>query len=487
MYTAKEIFAFGLNAMKTSERVTVRIAAGDPTVLAQLGAVAAQISMVSRQYDINVLEPFFKSLDTTVLAAAANRGVLPLGKSAHQKIHCVNPTLGAVSLAQGRQIFDSKGNAYEVITPVLIGAGLTATIEARQFERRTITNTVPLSVPFYEIPIDGSDKGLFIESMTVTDDLDDPYDYRRDYANIIDGEKIYNVEVDEQRRMIIRLGAQDAVGRLVYGFQPPSGMQFTVELLECVGEVILDANSTFTLATVTDAYEQRLTMNLMETLSNGANPLTVDVLRILSRYPTLNETDSAVYFNDYDYVFRKYLPDLVFLSVWNERVEEQVRGASLLNINRCFVAFEVAGMSSSDVHDFIDQMLVRQGSKLLARYDYVKVDNVVGIEIVGKISSIYDMTTVQGQIRGVLLNAYGRGKPLVSNGMFNVFEQTQTISALLKDKEKGVLALQDEISNFDVIITGLNSLPEAYRYLTTGSIVINLVPVQNGGGGFWNN
>lgn len=486
MYTAQEIFAFGINAMKNSERVSVRIAASDPTVLEQVGAVAAQISMVSRQYDINVLEPFFKSLDTTVLAAAANRGVLPLGKSAHQKIRCVNPSLGGVTLEQGRQIFDAKGNAYEVITPVLIAGGAWEFIEARQFERRTILNTVPLSVPFYEIPIEDSDKGLFIESMTVTDDLDDAYEYRRDYANIINGEKIYNVEVNEQRRMVIRLGAQDAAGRLVYGFQPPSGMQYTVELRECVGEITLDANSSFSLATISDAYEARLTMRLEETLSNGANPLTIDVLRILARYPTLNETDSAVYFNDYDYVFRKYLPDLAFLSVWNERVEEQVRGASLLNINRCFVAFEVAGMSSGDVHDFIDQMLVRQGSKLIARYDRVKVDNEVEILIEGKISSIYDITTVKGQISGVLLNAYGRGKPLVSNGMFNVFEQTQTISALLKHKENGVLALQDEISNFNVTVMGLNSLPEAYRYLTADSITINLVPVHRGGGGFWN-
>lgn len=452
--------------------------AGDPRLLAQLDAMATMFAMLSQQIDVAESEPFIKARVGTVMADAALKGVLPLGRPARVRVTVNNPGLTPVTLSVGRGILDGKGRRYSVDGAATIGAGATTTITAQQLTTRQILHTVAGTVPFYSVQITPSADGSHLAGIDVSD-AGGAFTYSPEFCNVERGERVFHVETDEYRRVHLRFGAKDA-GTLVVGHQPVNGDVLTITLRECGGLVELDAGAGFALEYVGSPAESLLKLTLDSILADGAGPPDTDTLRMLARYPALHD-GNAVFLSNFDFLLRRQLSGVDFLAVWNEQIEESVRGASVNNINKLFISFLIPGQSSGVSQDQIRQIIARaDDSYKVAFVNHIAVP--VPITVNAQVGVVHDTADVEAQIRAALLAEYGAGTVNASRGLQNLI-RFQLLNQILIDK---VVALQDQISDFTVTIGSTPAArPEHYRYLSAGSITVTVTRIQSTTG-LWN-
>lgn len=449
--------------------------AGDPRLLAQIDAMATMLSMMSAQLDLAEVEPFIKARDGTVLADASLKGVLPLGRPAMMEITVANPGGSSVTISAGRAIVDGKGRRYVVEGSAVIGAAGSGTITARQASVREVVHTVSGTAPFYAVQIPASEDGLHVAGIEVEDETA-AFTYTVEFCNVGPGDRVFHVETDEYRRLWVRFGAEDAGGSVV-GHQPADGNVLTIRITECEGKVDIAAGAKFALEYIGSTPESLLTFTLSEVLSAGFNPASIETLRLLARYPALHDSN-AVYLSNFDFLLRRHLPPVSFLAVWNERIEEAVRGASVTNINKLFVTYVIPGQSGATSEAQITSIIERADDSYAI--EFVDVDEIeVPITVTARVSVVHDAGDVEAQIRAVLLAQYGAGSIAASRGLSNVF-RFQLLNQLLVAQ---VPALQDQISDFSVTIGSTpDPLPEQYRYVTSGSLTVTVTREQSSTG-----
>lgn len=470
--TYSEILQAGINAASTYPNAGTLIRAGDPLLMSQMSSQAAMLELVAAHTEVAQFEPFLKARDATVLADAALKGILPLGRACRVKLSVFNPGPGTFTLAAGRRLQDDSGRYYVADTGLSVPAGQTLTLQCTQKTSRTVTHTVELASPFYKIQIPFEDEAAHLNTLEVWKG-GVMFEYAPEWFNVEAGDLAYQVEVDEQRRMWICMGSGGVVG---YGVS--AGDAFEIRLTECEGRVDnLSAGGSFTLEYTYETIDGMVRATLVEVLDEGADPLTIDELRIISQYQSIHD-HSAVYLGNYGALIRRYLKPMTFLSVWNEQVEEEVRGPSVDHINKLFISGEVDGMSNAVFEDRVRRLIWRADDSL--RVGFVpKVDTPVPLDVVCTISVVHDEDAVKAQIKTVLLRAYGRGQLAVSVGMSGPLRE-QAISKVIK----AVPALQDEQSDFRITLTLPTALPENYLYLTEASINV-IVHRKTTGQGLW--
>lgn len=473
-YLKSDFIAAFEAAVVSRPTVAAAYRAGDPRLIAQIEAMATMMAMFSQQVDVAEAEPFVKSRVGTVLADATLKGVLPLARVARVQITVTNPGATAVTLAAGRQVLDGKGRAYTIEGAATVPAGGAADITALQVTTRQITHTVSASAPFYSVMVPASDAGQHLAGLDVAD-ASGAFAYTPDFCNVAPGARVFHVETDEYRRVWVRFGASDAAGTVV-GHQPANGDVLTITVRECDGKIDdLEAGAVFGLGYVAVAAERDLQLALKSVLSAGAQPPDTEVLRLLARYPALHDSN-AVYLADFDFLLRRHLGSAIeFLSVWNEQIEEAVRGASVLNINKLFVSFKISGQTAVVSEAQIRQLIGRADDSY--KVQIVERREVpVPIIVSAAVSVVHDPGDVEAQIRAALLSQYGAGSLAASRGLQNTFRY-QLIHQLLTER---VVALQDQLSDFSVVLGETPSpLPEDYRYLTPGSITVAVTRVQS--------
>ena len=64
-----------------------------------------------------------------------------------------------------------------------------------------------------------------------------------------------------------------------------------------------------------------------------------------------------MYLGDFDALILRNLPQIGFLSFWNEQIEEKVRGPSFNNTNTLFIAASIDGADSAWQHNEITRIL----------------------------------------------------------------------------------------------------------------------------------
>jgi len=344
--------------------------AQDPRIVASIGAMAQMLEMYSVQQDLAETEVFIKARDATVLADATLKGILPLANSAQVEAQVTNPTASAITLAYGRRLLDDKGRVWRVAATLVVPpkVGLidgTGTLLLNQNELRTISHTIANDDPFYTITLANNDEGFYLENIRIKDTIgstDNLYAYAPEFMNVLNGERVYHLETDEARQVTIRLGAQDGAS-LVYGFQPPVNTVLTIELTETSGQLAIGTGASFSLEYSNNANEDALKIVSTGVNSLGSNPLSLPVLRLLSRYNALYDHD-AVYLSDFDFLIRRYHGDSInFLAVWNEQVHEQVHGYSAANINKLFIAVQAKdALEQSNLVNAIHTLVQRADS-----------------------------------------------------------------------------------------------------------------------------
>jgi len=473
--TRDEFYAAAVDSLSAYSTAAKFVKAGDPRVLAQLSAISAMLAMVSDQVDVAQYEPFVKVRDGVVLADAALKGVLPLARSCRVNLTVTNRHTASYTLAAGRRFLDPKGRVFEVESAATIAAGATVAVKAIQRTSRTVTHNVTAPTSFYQVQVPAPATDVYLSTLEVWKGTSQ-FVYSPDFANVEANALAFQVEVDEQRRMFVCFGMSDVVG---YGVH--AGDTFELRVGECEGAVTdLAVEDTFTLQYVYTEADGKLEAGLATVTDTGAPPVTMDELRVMARYPSIYDSN-AVYLGEFDFLLRRHITPVVFLAVWNEQLEETVRGANATNMNTLFVSGLIDGMTAAEFQAATTKLIQRVDSSYRIQY-VTTIEQPMTVTVTGSVSVVHDAATVGDQIKGALLEKYGRGKSEVSRGIKNPVRK-QAIYRLLREK---VPALKDEQSDFDVTLTmPTTTKPEYFMPMTAASITVNITRAGYSAG-LWN-
>ena len=106
--------------------------------------------------------------------------------------------------------------------------------------------------------------------------------------------------------------------------------------------------------------------------------------------------------------------------------------------------------------------------------DRVRVHAVVekpfNITLIGRLAAVHDLDGVKAQIKGLLVDRYGRTKLSASRWLVNGFN-TQGISTQLRTN---IVAFQDNISDFSLNVPVVLNKPHEWVYISEPSITLNI-------------
>jgi hypothetical protein len=450
--------------------------AGAPRILQPLDAMATMLAMLSQQYEIAAMEPFEKVRDATIYADAALKGIVPVGIPQRVRISISNPTASPFTVAAARTLLDANGYPYRVDTPVTVAAGGSSTFEAVQIVEREVTHTVAFGYPFYRVEVPAPEDGLYIAGFTVASSIAGDLTYHPQFTNVGAGDPVYHVETDEYRRLYVVLGIATA------GYEPAAGEVFTLTIRDTVGDARPAANSPFIFEYTASPADNFVTMTMNALLVPGAAPPDIATLREFAKYPSVYD-DNAVYLGEFDFLIRRHLTNLSFLSVWNEQIEELVRGPDVDNINKLFIScLPAEGGDLSATQANIRAIVERaDDSYRLAFVSAAPIE--LPVTITAQVARIHDPGAVESQIKTALLGQYGATAAAAKRGMMR--PQVKAIFKLLREN---VPALADDGSDFTVNLPAIpgDQLPEQFRYMTGDSISVTVTVSNYNDGRFGN-
>lgn len=445
-----------------------RYNAQDPLVIQQIRSIAAFLSLFSQEIDIAELEPFIKTRDRSIIADATNKGILPIGMPAQHILEVINRSGNSISLSQGRQIEDNNGRPWRLLQSVTVSAGETGEVLAEQSEYREVQYLVQNSERFHRTQIKLQDD-LSLAGITVRDDQNNPYLHKKRWMNVAPLEMAFNLSTDSLRRIFIEFGDDERAGCTAKANQV-----FTFGILETYGDVDISRLKDASLVDVFNADEQRVSVRFKQSgaVRQGADPLNVSELRVLSSYPSLYD-ENAVFLGNFDYSVRaKFMPRANYLAVWNENEHDRYYGATYQDINHLHIA--VVAKNSVE-QATLEQEIIQYIGQLDSLYkDRVRVHAVLekpfAIVLNGRLAAVHDLDGVKMQIKGLLVDRYGQTKLSSSRWLVNGFN-TQEISTQLR---KNITAFQDNISDFSLSVPASLNKPHEWVYISNESITLNL-------------
>lgn len=457
--TKDEFIQSAVDEIASYPTIAMRYQIGDPLIIQSLASMSAMLADVSNQVEVTAGEPFTMARDVTVRSDAAVKGILPFGTPSIAAIKVTNNALVPVQVLAGRSIQDASGRYWLVTVGVNLAPGAVGYLTAKQVSARAFTHTVGTYTPFYSIPLSPPEVG-FIANVLV-----DRFEYSTNFANIDDGQRVYNIKSNEVGELSLQFGIAG-----LSGYQPAVGEQITITVQDTEGALTLSTGMKFYFEYTGGASDALLTLELSEVSQAGADPMDITTMREVCSYPGIYD-DSAVFGSNFDFVVRKAVSPVTFLSVWNEAKEEIARGPSLDNINTLFVAARKAGTTQPVLQSQITAAIKRADDSYKIKFVPV-IDVVVPMEITLTIPSVYDSGAVVQQVSTILLNQYGATSAWAKRGEAQILEKD--VYALMVDNN--VTALSSRVGNMTVDSIGDEGvvLPEHYRYITPTSLVINV-------------
>ncbi|MFJ2990730.1 hypothetical protein ACIPF8_22970 [Collimonas sp. NPDC087041] len=211
-YTKEDFDRVIVNSVSQFPELAALYQVGDPRLLLAQSAVAQMMAMMSQQIELGAMEPFDKVRDSTVLADASLKGLMPMATPARVKVKVENPTNAAFSIGAGRGLLDSSGHMYVADLPVTVPAGGVRHAELLQKQVRVIEHTVTVLQAFYKIEMPQPSHGRYISDISVADAAGAPYTYSVEFTNVANGDKVFHVECDEYRRLFVVFGCAGYVG-----------------------------------------------------------------------------------------------------------------------------------------------------------------------------------------------------------------------------------------------------------------------------------
>lgn len=459
MYTKADFLRIIESNIDDYPNTAIRYRAQDPRITQSLQSIAQMAAMLSEQVELTGMEGFERARDTTVLADAALKGILPKASPCQVVIIAQNNNSDSVQVQAGRGLLDAVGRSWEALENTTIAAGGSGMIRAIQKTTRIINHTFLESEPFSQVAIDAPESDQYIAGMHVLDANGVAYEYRQRFTNTEPGERVYNVITDEYRRLFVVFGYDGVVG-----YQPSANEVVQIQVTDTYGNVTPKLGSPFVFEYANSPLDSRLAMKMNAVEVSGIDPPDIRTLRELTSYPSIYD-DSAVYHGEFDRLLRKEIPH-DFLSVWNEQLEEELRGASQDHINKAFISISPA---TSAVRNEI--MRIFRYADDSYRFGFIApVESLITISVSGSVARVYPFEQVIGQIRTLLLATYGKGTAVSRRGM--VIPSREDVRRLLR---KSIQALQDDNADYDVTVSyPMPVMPEHWHYVTDASITVTI-------------
>ena len=484
MIGAQEFEAEALRIAAEYPGLSARIRVGDPTVLAILRSQAAMLAMLSGQVEVARYEWSERARDAVVLADAAMRGILPFARPALVTIDVTNRGAARYEMVPGRRLVDHQGRTFVVVSAVSIDVGATARVQCRQRTERTVTHTVQSGVSFYRLEIPHSpDRRLAgFEVWRVRGTGRDQFEFRPDYCNTAPGDLAFACETDERRRLYVRFGAENSIG-----YQVQAGDVFELRIWDCDGKLTgLSSGSVFSFEHILSIADNGVSEMRLSAIDDfGADPPQMRELRVIAQYPTIYD-DNAAHLGNFDFLLRRGLSGVRFLSVWNEAIEETVRGPSVQHINCLFVAGLVQDMEQGAFRAHAEAGIRRADDSLRVVHVPV-IMSPVSVSINATVQPVHDVQAVAAKIRSAILAETGDGAAPVSMGMRN----RVTASNLHRLLRESVRELQDNASDINISITLPDRIrPEMFVHVTHESLAVQVTRIDQRyglwNGGAWN-
>lgn len=454
--TKDEFLQSAVSEIADYPELAQRFQIGDPLITQSLAAIAAMMADLSVQVELTAGETYLKARDVTVMADAAVKGVLPFATPTIANITLKNAGDSLVQVLVGRVLLDQAGRYWQVLTGATVAVGGTGTLVAWQVAQRQLAHRVTQNAPFYTVELSAPTVG-YIAQVSVTG-----YEYSPEFCNVNDGDAVYHIKSDEFQVMSLMFGAAGVAGR-----QPSAGTQLALTIFDTEGEISLSVGASFTFeyASLGDG---KVTMTLAEVTQQGAAPMDIVQMREVCNYPGIY-SENAVFLSNFDFLVRKKVQRLTFLSVWNEAREEAVRGATIASHNRLFVAARRDGTIN-------DTLLAQIKAVIRAADDSYKVNSVevqeieVPLVIDLEVPSTYDAESVKQAVRALVLANYGRASAWAKRGNAKILKKD-----LYQLFRENVPALTQRIADLSIVTIGDGGveLPEQFRYVTDLSLTVN--------------
>ncbi|MDA0697463.1 MAG: hypothetical protein O2793_13780 [Proteobacteria bacterium] len=447
-----------------------RYNAQDPIVIRFLRSLGAYLALFGQELDIAEIEPFIKTRDRSIIADATNKGILPIGTPAQHILEVINRSANSITLSQGRMIEDnSGGRPWRLLQSVTVNSGETGEVLVEQSEYREIEYTVQNTENFLRVEIELRDD-LALAGLTVKDSTDQNYSLKKRWMNVAPLDYAFNLTTDSLRRVFIEFGDDERAGRTAAANQI-----FTFGILETYGEVDSSRLKDASLIEVLTNDETKVSVRFKQggSVKQGADPLNISQLRVLSSYPALYD-ENAVFLGNFDYSVRqKFMSRCHYIAVWNENEQDRYYGATYQDINHLHIA--IVAKNALEQSN-IEQEIIQYIGLLDSLYkDRVRVHQVIekpfDLTLNGRLAAVHDLDGVKAQIKGLLVDRYGRTQLSASRWLVNGFN-TQEISTQLR---KNITAFQDNISDFSLTVPISLNKPHEWVYIDGDSITLNLV------------
>lgn len=465
--------------------VAERWRAGDPTVRAMLTSMVEAVVYLKRDNDVNAIEPFIKSRNRTIIADAINKGVLPVATPCQHKLTIENSAPVTLTLSQGRLIEDGTGRQWRLLAAVSVGAGEVKTVLAEQSVVNRVSLTIPINEPFYNVTLSTTDGAYFAAIGVTNTTTGEVYQHAPKFMNAAIGTPTYTLQSDNLTDIDVIFGASDRAGKTVQ-----AGEVYEFAITQSYGAVEAVNLGQAALSELVTGDESGLNIYFKagDMVRAGANPLTVNQLRLLASFPAMYDRN-AVFMGNFTFlIMQHFMNRFDYMSVWNEAVQERYYGASLDNINHLNLAVMPKAGSASEKQQLITdikQLIARADSLLDGR---VKVKAVVerpySITIDARLAAVHDIDSVRVQIKELLLLGYGKGSLAAIHHNADGFNQQEIATRI----RTNVSAFQDRISDFAV--TGEDVAtnpvkPHEWAYLSEASITINVTRTADSGNAVW--
>lgn len=446
-----------------------RYNAQDPIVLKYLRSLGAYLALFSQDVDISEIEPFLKTRDRSIIADATNKGILPIGMPTQHIIEVINRSSNSITLSQGRIIEDnSGGRPWRLLQSVTVNAGGIGEVLGEQSEYREVQYTVTNTDAFHRVLLPLRED-LSLAGLTVRDNSNQTYNLKKRWMNVPPLDFAFNLTTDSLRRLFIEFGDDERAGRTAQANQV-----FTFGLLETYGEVEISRLKDASLVDVLTTDETKVSVRFKQggIVRAGADPLNISQLKVLSSYPALYD-ENAVFLGNFDYSVRqKFMARCHFIAVWNENEQDRYYGVTYQDINHLHIAI-VAKNEAEQAN--LELEIIQYIGQLDSLYkDRVKVHAVIekpfALTLNGRLAAVHDLDGVKAQIKGLMVDRYGRSKLSASRWLVNGFN-SQEISTQLR---KNITAFQDNISDFSLIVPNTLNKPHEWVYIAQDSITLNL-------------
>jgi hypothetical protein len=465
--------------------IAERWRAGDPTVRAMMTSIVEAVVFLKRDNEINTIEPFIKSNNRTIIADAINKGILPVATPCQHQVTVQNSSDVTLTLSQGRLIEDGTGRQWRLLAAVTVASNEVKTVLAEQSIVNRVDMTVPINEPFYTVALSTTEDAYFAGISVVNTTTGEVYQHTPKFMNAGINTPSFTLQSDNLTNINVIFGATDRAGKTVQ-----TGEVYQIAITQSYGEVDPASLSQAALSEVYLESENQLTLYFKsgDMVRAGANPLTINQLRLLASFPSMYDRN-AVFMGNFTFlVMQHFMTRFNYMAIWNETVHERYYGADVSNINHLNLTVVAKSSSASERAQLITDIkqLVARADSLLE--DRVRVKTVTlrpyQITITGRLAAVHDIDSVRTQIKELLLAGYGKGSLAASHHNADGFNR-QEIATRIRST---ISAFQDRISDFTVIGEDVASQPvkpHEWAFLDTNSITINLTRTADSGNAIW--